>query len=605
MKAIMVMYDSLNRNMLEPYGCDWIKTPNFDRLAQKSVRFDQNYVGSMPCMPARRELHTGRYNFLHRDWSPIEPFDDSMPEILKYSGVHTHLVTDHQHYWEDGGATYHNRYSTYEFVRGQEGDAWKADLCREYSFETGFNGAMPKVSDPKMKHTFLGMKINDQVNRDYMNTQDSMSQAKTFEYGLEFLEKNHKADNWFLQIETFDPHEPFFTLEKFKKLFPHEYNGLIADWPPYAPCTEDEQTVNHVRFEYAALLCMCDHYLGKVLDFMDEHDMWKDTMLIVNTDHGYLLGEHGWWSKTVMPVYEEIAHTPLFIYDPKSKVQGESRQHLSQTIDLPVTLLSHFGVDVPKDMQGKDLRTVISEDVPVREYCLYGFHGMHVNITDGKHSYMKAPISYDNKPLYNYTLMPCHMRNMFSPNELQNIEIVDGFTFTKGCKLMKLDVLGAGLSNACNYGTKLYDLTVDPHETNEITDDVIEAKMLRALIEEMIKNDSPKEQFARLGITDDSSQIDEEYIKALRAKEIDSTSPSILCDYEWNKPSKNMFNAILTMLPPNTKDMFVNGFVKFISESAADKKINENLIFTFVSVAIPKEMQDMAKYFLSISARIN
>ena len=128
MKAIMVMYDSLNRNMLEAYGCDWTLTPNFKRLAQRCVQFDNCYVGSMPCMPARRELHTGRLNFFHRSWGPLEPFDDSMPELLKQAGIYTHLVSDHQHYWEDGGCTYHNRYSSWEISRGQEGDIWKADL---------------------------------------------------------------------------------------------------------------------------------------------------------------------------------------------------------------------------------------------------------------------------------------------------------------------------------------------------------------------------------------------------------------------------------------------------------------------------------------------
>ncbi|MBT3226260.1 MAG: sulfatase-like hydrolase/transferase, partial [Deltaproteobacteria bacterium] len=111
MKAIMVMFDSLNRHMLPMYGCDWMKTPNFERLAKRSVVFDTAYVGSMPCMPARRELHTGRLNFLHRGWGPIEPFDDSVPEILKKNGIYTHLSTDHYHYWEDGGATYHERYN--------------------------------------------------------------------------------------------------------------------------------------------------------------------------------------------------------------------------------------------------------------------------------------------------------------------------------------------------------------------------------------------------------------------------------------------------------------------------------------------------------------
>ena len=121
MKAVMVMYDSLNRHMLPTYDCDWTLAPNFIRLGERAVTFDNHYVGSMPCMPARRELHTGRHNFLHRSWGPHEPFDDSTFTILKRNGVYTHLVSDHYHYWEDGGATYHHRYSSWENMRGQGG----------------------------------------------------------------------------------------------------------------------------------------------------------------------------------------------------------------------------------------------------------------------------------------------------------------------------------------------------------------------------------------------------------------------------------------------------------------------------------------------------
>lgn len=56
--------------------------PNFDRFARRAVTFDKHYVGSLPCMPARRDIHTGRLNFMHRSWGPLEPFDNSMPEIL-------------------------------------------------------------------------------------------------------------------------------------------------------------------------------------------------------------------------------------------------------------------------------------------------------------------------------------------------------------------------------------------------------------------------------------------------------------------------------------------------------------------------------------------
>ena len=116
MKAIFILFDSLNRLALENYGGENVKTPNFRRLANKSIVFDKHYVGSMPCMPARRDMHTGHLSFLHRSWGPLEPFDNSFPELLRKKGIYTHLITDHYHYWEDGGGTYHNRFNSYEFV---------------------------------------------------------------------------------------------------------------------------------------------------------------------------------------------------------------------------------------------------------------------------------------------------------------------------------------------------------------------------------------------------------------------------------------------------------------------------------------------------------
>ena len=235
-------------------------------------------------MPARREMHTGRHNFLHRSWGPLEPFDDSMPEMLKNAGVYTHLVTDHQHYWEDGGGTYHTRYTTWEFFRGQEGDAWKGDA-----------DALRRRPLPAT------LKSQDAVNRRYMTTEADHTQTRSVDAAIEFLETNAGADRWMLQLELFDPHEPFFVHEKYRDLYPSDYAGTVLDWPGYTKVAEPEDEVESARREYAALVSMCDFSLGRVLDFMDAHDMWDDTMLLVNTDHGFLLGEHGWWAKSVQP----------------------------------------------------------------------------------------------------------------------------------------------------------------------------------------------------------------------------------------------------------------------------------------------------------------
>ncbi|MGI6706233.1 MAG: sulfatase [Clostridia bacterium] len=493
MKAIMVMFDSLNRRMLPPYGCDWVHAPDFERLAKYTVTFDNSYVGSMPCMPARRELHTGRLNFLHRSWGPLEPFDDSMPEILKRAGIYTHLVSDHYHYWEDGGATYHTRYSSWEFFRGQEGDPWKGEV-EDPDIPDHLGG---RYSGPLWRQ--------DWVNRKYMQREEDQPQAKTFAAGLEFIHTNARQDNWFLQIETFDPHEPFFTQQKYKDLYPHDYKGPHFDWPDYLRVQETPEQVAHCRYENAALVSMCDYYLGQVLDAMDKLDLWKDTMLIVNTDHGFLLGEHGWWGKCVQPFYNEVAHTPLFIWDPRSGCRNERRSALVQTIDLAPTLLEYFGIAIPKDMEGKPLRETIAKDKPVREAGLFGIHGGHVNCTDGRYVYMRGPARPENTPLYEYTLMPTHMRGLFHVDELQDIQLADPFPFTKGCRTMK--IRSKSPWNIQPFETMLFDLEKDPGQERPIHDPIIEKRMIELLVKLMKENDAAPGQFERLGLSEEGGGI--------------------------------------------------------------------------------------------------
>jgi arylsulfatase A-like enzyme len=493
MKAIMVMFDSLNRRLMEPYGCDWVHTPNFTRLAQRSATFENAFIGSMPCMPARRELHTGRYNFLHRSWGPLEPFDDSMPQILDENGIHSHKVTDHQHYWEDGGATYHTRFTTHEFNRGQEGDPWKGVVEA---------GVADKDADRRTR-----TRQQDLVNREYINEESLMPQAQTFAKGIEFIRTNASADNWYLQIETFDPHEPFFTQPGWKELYPHEYDGPLFDWPPYTRISEAPEQVQHMRYEYAALMSMCDHYLGAVLDVMDALNLWDDTLLIVTTDHGFHLGEHDWWGKMRMPWYNELANIPFFVWDPRSRVAGERRSSLVQNIDLPATLLEYYGIDRPKDIQGSPLRLTVADDSPVREAALFGAHGGHVNVTDGRHVYMRAngavstraDANIDCQPLYNYTLMTTHMRHRFQVEELQDIELAPPFSFTKGCPTMKIGATRAPLWIPF-YETLLFDLESDPGQLNPIVDASIEADMIDKLVALMRANDAPAEQYERLGL---------------------------------------------------------------------------------------------------------
>jgi arylsulfatase A-like enzyme len=488
MKAILILFDSLNRHMLAPYGCDWVHTPNFLRLAEHSIKLTQSYVGSMPCMPARRDLHTGRLNFLHNSWGPLEPFDQSLPELLSNAGTYTHLVSDHYHYWEAGGATYHTKYNSWEFIRGQEGDPWKGEVR---------DPEMTEQSD-RFKGHARRLFRQDRINRTYTQPEVNHSQSRTFQGGIDFIDRNHLEDNWFLQIEAFDPHEPFYSPESYKNLYPHDYQGSDFDWVRPGKVTETPDLVEHLRYEYAALVSMCDAHLGRVLDRMDQYGMWEDTMLIVTTDHGYLLSEHDYWGKNVMPLYSELSRTPMFIWDPRTRQASRTCDSLVQWIDLTPTLLGFFGVAVPSTMLGYDLLKVINSGYDQREAIIFGYHGAHVNCTDGRYVYMRAPVHEDNSPLYDYTLMPSHMNAMYTVEELQRIELAEPFSFTQGCRTMRIAASNSIQSHTM--GTLLFDLEMDSEQIYPIIDTQIEQRMQHLMIRLMQECDAPAEQYERLGL---------------------------------------------------------------------------------------------------------
>ncbi|MEX0745140.1 MAG: hypothetical protein WD118_06020, partial [Phycisphaeraceae bacterium] len=211
--------------------------------------------------------------------------------------------------------------------------------------------------------------------------------------------------------------------------------------------------------------------------------------------------------KMRMPWWNELAHTPFFVYDPRSKRQGERRQALVQpAIDLAPTLLDFFDLEPTPDMTGKVLRDTIARDVPVREAAMFGLHGSNVNVTDGRYVYMRGCADDSNGPLYEYTLMPTHMRGPFAPRELAvgNVALCDGFSFTKGCSLMKIEARAAQGAGPVHEGHRLYDLASDPEQTRPITDPAVEAGMIEHLNRLMTEVDAPAEQYQRLGLSADA-----------------------------------------------------------------------------------------------------
>jgi len=482
MKAIILMFDSLNRKWMPSYGGDPDRFPNFARLARKTATFDHSYVCSMPCMPARRDLHTGRPSFLHTGWVPLQPYDESLPELLREKGVSSHLITDHYHYLEDGGATYHNRYDTWQMFRGQEGDPWIGQV-REPEIPPNINGKGRK---------------QDWVNRQFLRDESDWSQVQTFDAGLEFLERNHSEDNWFLQIETFDPHEPFTAPPRLQKLFPHAGEEPIFDWPAYDAVSESEEEIARARDNYGALTALCDEQLGRVLDYMDQKNMWQDTLLIVWTDHGYLLGEHNLWAKNHPTIWDEIGHTPFFVWDPRHPETADTRRLalVQPAIDLAPTLLRFFGAEPTGNMTGRDLAPVLESDRPVRDTAIYGYFQQAVHVTDGRYCYLRH-VQRPEQITHVYTSIPTHMHGFFSKEEMQNGEFLPSLPFSNGYPVIRYPAKIKKSSTPLPH--VLFNLETDPDQENPSSEPQVEERLAKSALQLMREAHAPKEMLLRYG----------------------------------------------------------------------------------------------------------
>ncbi|GAB4557310.1 MAG: sulfatase-like hydrolase/transferase [Anaerolineae bacterium] len=388
MNVICILLDSLNRHFLPVYGNHWVRTPNIDALAARSLIFEQNYIGSAPCMPARRDLWTGTWEFLWRPWGSLEPWDQPLPRLLRQAGVLTHLITDHYHLFERGGENYHIDFEGWEFIRGHENDPWVTDPAPE-------------------KPPFYGV-LTDRYwrNMTRMRREADFLAPRTLQAAADWLERNHQRDNFFLMIDEFDPHEPFHVPPPYDTMYDPDWDGPLYFWDRYGRTDEEPEThMRHIRAQYAGKVTMTDRWLGRVLERIDDFGLWDNTAIILMTDHGHFLGEHGWMGKPTCPAYQTIAHTPLLIHLPGSQRAGERIDALTTTVDLYPTILEWFGVEPPPHIHGRSLVPLLEGKVDrVRDYVLYGWWGQSVNYADGTYTYLRHPQSPDNTPLEAYSL---------------------------------------------------------------------------------------------------------------------------------------------------------------------------------------------------------
>ncbi|MBI3972116.1 MAG: sulfatase [Chloroflexi bacterium] len=375
MNVICIVADSLRKDHVGCYGTTaasaWftarggapVQTPNLDRLAAEGTLFERAYPESLPTVPVRRALHTGRRAFPFRDWRPVKwdivylpgwqpiPHDqDTVAERLARAGYRTAFVTDTLPYFAPG-LNFTRGFHQWHFVRGQQQDRYHS-LSRAAAF--GGPDADPLarfVTGPRhrerLRHTLTQYLANVSGRR----AEEDWFAPRVYRQAMRWLEENHEVGRegrLFLLIDHFDPHEPWDPPRHYVELYDPGYrpgrDGADVIHPMYGVADWlSEAELRHLRANYAGEVAMVDHWLGRLLDKIDVLGLRDNTLVVFISDHGHLLGEHGLVGKLGHALYPELIDIPLLIRHPNGK-PGRRVHEPVYNLDIVPTMLAAAGV---------------------------------------------------------------------------------------------------------------------------------------------------------------------------------------------------------------------------------------------------------------------
>jgi len=518
MNTIVILCDTLRRDHCGAYNLNgrtlnelgsteqpnwFVDTLNMRRLAQRGTTFDNCWCGSTPCMPARRDIYTGRFEFLERGWGPLEEWDIDLPsQVSAVTGKHPHvglhdiaqrggrisqLITDHMCLWSKGSGNYHMGYTGFEFIRGHQWDNWITD-----PIDADTHGLCPANLN---KGWYDRHVINNAQIRDAKG-EDGYFAHQVFDAACDWLKRNREHKDFYLHLDCFDPHEPWDPPRELVEQFMSDAYEVpdIMCHAPYADWREaglTEQQLRSYQARYAAMCVMVDRALGKLMQCMDELDLWKDTLVIFTTDHGTWNGERGRIGKLGVHQHDGGAHIPFVICHPDPGTHGQRREQLVQLVDIYPTTLAAVNRPMPEQndnrpIHGVDLLpAVLDNSAPTRDYAVTGMFGHSVTITDSQWILHQSPVD-DNRPLFwhGYTDSCFALALPLGP-------VVDD----------QREVLKP--PGAQSFGpTWLSDKQTDPIELTNLAQDQPDelARLQAALTEELQRLKAPDWQLDRLGL---------------------------------------------------------------------------------------------------------
>ena len=383
MNVVLVVFDTLRKDCVGAYGTPgwWpVATPNLDAFAAESLAFTRAYPESLPTLPARRALYTGQrtYPFHGGDfrlkgdfipapgWGPIPEDQHTLAEIFHAAGWRTALVSDLYHQFKPS-KNFWRGFAQWTFIRGQEDDPYRsgpeptpADVAHWCPPELGMSDAQRRAFARRCLRN-----MHDRVREeDWWN-------AQVFREAARWLEQNRDAREFFLVVECFDPHEPWFVPRQYREHY-DPGDGPEQVFSPYQSVkTLPPALLTRTRANYSGLVTMVDRWFGHFTDALRATGLLDETLVVVLSDHGHSIGERGYMGKRGYRAAPEVVDVPLLVRHPEGRRAGERTDLLVQHHDVAAFLLDAAGVPPPAPLAGRSFRDAVwAGGPPIRDHAV-------------------------------------------------------------------------------------------------------------------------------------------------------------------------------------------------------------------------------------------
>ena len=446
---IFIMSDDHAYQAISAYGGPLAKlapTPNIDRIARDGMIFNRCMVTNSICGPSRATILSGKYSHVNGfiDNTADAKFDftqNTFAKELQKAGYRTAVIGKLHLGGVPTGFDYYDilpgqgRYYNPQFIN-QQGQY----EVEGYATEVIADKTLKFLSEAKdSKQPFMVMMWQKAPHRNWEPGPNELGMYENTTFSEpETLFDDYSGDRKAAALNNMTIANTM-TLDRDLKMSDQPRAGLnkqqLQKWdsiyvPIYEKFKKDNPTGKDlVRFkyqrymrDYLACVAAVDKSVGKVMDYLKESGLDKNTIVIYTSDQGFYLGEHGWFDKRWM--YKESLRTPLLISWPGVIKPGTVSNDMVSNLDFGETLIDAAGAKVPEDMQGKSLLPILKGQTPSDWRNAFYYHYYehpsehnvmrHYGITTDRYKLIHFYYDIDEWELYDLEKDPMEMKNVYN-----------------------------------------------------------------------------------------------------------------------------------------------------------------------------------------------